>query len=613
MVIFMRKKKKIKFIVITFILILVGIFLIDPTEIYDDFSDYSKIEIYDNNNEIIFSSINDFTYLSTKISDISSDYINILLHLEDKNFYKHSGFDIYRITKSLFHNLKNDTSFGASTITQQYIKNAYLTNEKTFFRKIKELYLSIKLENEKSKNEILELYLNTLSFGNHYTGIKSAAYGYFNKDISTINLNEFVTLIAILKAPSKYNPILNYNNCMEKKDQLLNVLYNDGIISTNDFEDNYNKVVPISLFEEYSSSVLFYKDVVLSEFKSINVNRKFEGIYKIYTNFDTKMNLEIEKEYRNINTDYSVIATDENYYLTCAIGGKNYYENSYNLGIYGKRDIASTIKPFLYYEALEAGMTPLNKFLSSKTTLNIDNEIYSFSNYNDQYLDIPITMGHALATSDNIYAIKTHVYIGMNKLKNFLNGFNIEANAIPSLGLGSVGMSLLKLNEIYQTFAHLGNYEKIKTIKAVALNGEYKYIHKINPIAKLDSDTCYVINELMTYMFDTNLNTKISVTGSSIANKLKGKIAGKSGLSDFDAYMIGLTPKKVISVWVGYSNNDPLIDVNEKALAKKIFLTAFNSSYIETEWFIKPKRVMYTYASVNSLDDAYKKYVPYLI
>ena len=602
-------------LIITTLIIIIIDFHFTKINSASDISNLRKIKMYDDDNNIFYeiNNLHESSYI--RLDDISENIIKTVIEIEDKRFYKHSGFDIYRIFKAIINNIRGKEVIGASTITQQYVKNIYLTNEKTLKRKLNELYYSIKLERIYSKEEILEGYLNTIYFNHGIYGIYDACKYYFNKEANDITLKEAATLIAIIKSPKNYSPILNKEANEKRVNTILTTLLNNEKITQNEFENATNETITITKtkYQKYNSSVLFYKDNVLDEIEKTALNSQN---INIYTNYNSSVNNFIES-YINANpiySDLSIVILDDDGNII-ASRGKNYHNDTYNSGLNNGRMIGSTIKPMIYYEAINFGMTTISKFESEPTTFYINKTPYEFQNYNNKYQNGKITMAYALATSDNIYAVKTHLYIGSDKLISFLKKFDINPkDNYPSMALGSVEITLLKLTEIYNTFSRLGKNSVPKTIKYIEAN-DTKY--KINfPKEKqlLSSKTSFIISDLLTYTFDTNLGGNISATGANISNRLISKVSGKSGLTDFDSYFIGYNPSYTVGIWTGYNDYSALNDTISKNFPKEAFLHIINhlSKDNKNIWFKEPNDVYSLFISPTGFNDNYLKKVYFI-
>ncbi len=462
---YMKKIKKYILRILVFLLTLNIIdILVDNVNSISDISKHKKVFIYDDERNIIYEKANNKESSYVKLEDINDITRKVFIEIEDRRFYYHCGIDPISVVNAFFHNIKNDYTIGGSTITQQYVKNLYLSNEKTYIRKIKECYYALRVESLYSKDEILEGYLNTIYFNNGIYGINDASYYYFNKSPNKLTLKEAVSLVSIIKSPTYYCLLNNYNNNQERTNKLLNALYSNGVITKKDLNEAIYEELTIfgNKVKKYENSVMYFKDYV---FKNINFSNKETHIYTMY---NSELNTYIDNLIKDTSCDISIIVMDKYGYIVSCIGNKNYYDSSYNIGTMASRMIGSTIKPMLYYEALNFGMNTSSTFISEKKDFIIDNQIISISNFNDKYDNKPINMEYALGTSDNIYAMKTHLFIGTNKLQSFLKRFDITPiSDIYTLCLGTQDMSLLNLTSIYNTFLNLGYILLLKDIHII--------------------------------------------------------------------------------------------------------------------------------------------------
>lgn len=562
------KKKIIISISLIFLFFILFLFFFQPIDTIQDIHTSPEISIVDRDNEEILHLIQNHRTTPIELTKMSEQNILILLDIEDKNFYKHSGFNLNRIFKTIFSNIKNNESHGASTITQQYIKNVYLNNKKTLGRKLKELYYAIKLEQAASKEEILTGYLNCIYLGNDIYGIANAARYYFNTSYEDLTIQQMTTIVALLNAPSYYSN--NLDELENKKNSLLNILLNDGIINQDEYEKASTPIVFHITSQIYNSNLLYYADGVMKEYCKLKLNSKFNKTITIKTKYNKKMN-ELSS---STSANYASIAVDKDGYILSMIGDKNYYESVYNIVTQGKRDIGSTIKPILYYEALKCGFSTTTTYYSAPYTFSYHDDIVTINNNASIYPYKNITMKEALATSDNIYAIKTHQTLGFKTLANHFKIYNIEANSLPSLALGSVGMSLYDLTRIYSQFFTEGIYLDFKYIETVYREEQVIYARTYKHKKYGEEKYFKEIKNLMSSVFDASIPHS---TASSISNLLKTKCYGKSGLTDYDSYMMGFNDDVLIGVWAGYLDNQPLEDSSIKRLPKEIFVKLLNA------------------------------------
>lgn len=552
---------------------------------------------------------NDYVELSN-----ISDYVkNAIVSIEDKNFYNHKGFDYLRIAKAMFVNLKSKKiKEGASTISQQYIKNLYLTFDKTWERKIQEALLTLELETHYSKNEILEGYLNTIDFGAGNYGIKEASKYYFNKEPKDLTLAEASIIVGIPKNPSYYNPVTNYENAKDRQKDVLSSMVKNNLITTDDMNKAYNEELifygkndKIEL-----SSIYYYKDAVLKELSNIKKIPSslldMEGL-KIYTNLDKdvqkKLENNIDREMKDTTLQVaSVVITPTNGKIVALIGGKDYSVSQYNRAYSSKRQVGSTIKPFLYYSALENGFTPSSTFLSERTTFNLGDTMYSPRNAGNIYANKNISMLSAIAYSDNIYAMKTHLFLGTDMLSKIIKrvGIKTEVKENASSALGTTEINMIDFSNGFITLANEGKHENPHLIEKVTDNtGKILYEYKYNEDYVLNKKYVYILNNLLTSTYNYSLINYTSPTLVSIGNELKGKYAAKSGSTSTDYWTIGYNKDYLMIVWAG---NDDNTDVKSKdsKITKKIWAKTITSiKDNKNEWYDIPKGI--TAASINSI------------
>lgn len=562
----------------------------------------NNITYYDiNGNDMFNSNNNDYV----KLDEISPDVINAIVSIEDKNFYKHNGFDFLRIAKAMVINITSGKiKQGASTISQQYVKNLYLTFDKTWKRKIKEAFLTIELETHYSKDEILEGYLNTINFGAGCYGIKNASNYYFNKDPKDLTIEEATLLVGIPKSPTYFNPITNYDNSKGRQYDVIYSMYKNNYISKNDIDKIYNKELNFYGKKEKHelSSIYYYRDSVLKEMSNISeipdTLLDLKKI-KIYTNFnsDVQKTLEnnIDEETKNTKMQIaSTVIDPQTGKVLALIGGKDYSISQYNRASSAKRQVGSTIKPFLYYSALENGFTPSSTFLSERTTFNIGSELYSPKNANNVYANKNISMVSAIAYSDNIYALKTHLFLGEDNLSKMIERVKIKTpvknNA--SAALGTTEINMLDYANGFITLANEGKHESPHLIERIEdANGNIIYEYKYENEYVLNKKYVYILNNLLTSTYNYSLVNYASPTLVSISNKLDSKYAVKSGSTATDYWTVGYNKDVLILVWAGNDDNSK-VKSSESRITKYIWAnTITNLDVNKKEWYDIPKGV----------------------
>ena len=598
-------KKLIKSLAVFIIILIIsyyGLYFYASTTEKLDINSASGYYMYDNNNELI-----DDTFEWVKLDNISDYLINATISIEDKNFYNHKGFDFFRILKSLYINITNKKTLqGASTISQQLVKNLFLDFDKTWERKTKEAWLTVRLESQYSKDEILEGYLNTINYGGVY-GIENASHYYFNKNSSDLTLAEASILAGIPKSPSNYSPLTNLENAKKRQKLVLESMVNNGYIKESDMQNALKEELSFYGYTSKSelNTLMYYKDAVRRELDSIDsIPNSFleTGGIKIYTYFDMSAQTLLENSMKeNITSDNlqiaSVMMNPNDGSIIALTGGTNYNTSEFNRAIDSKRQVGSTLKPFLYYAALENGFTASTTFTSEETTFIFsNNQTYNPSNFNDKYANKPISMAAAIAYSDNIYAVKTHLFLGEDTLVNMLNrvGITSKLSAIPSLALGSEEINIIELTSAYSTLANLGYKVKGHLISKITdMNDNILYEYKDKPEQVLNSSIVYITNQLLTSTYDYNFVDYIYPTCYDLTGKLNHKYSIKTGTTNTDNLVFGYNKDIVMGIWAGYDDNTETSG-NEGKQIKQMWAKTVEE-YLkdkDTKWYEQPDNVV---------------------
>ena len=605
----MKKLKKIgKICLIIFIILMIiyfGIYFVASISSKLDINNANGYYLYDNDSNLINSASDKWI----KLEDTNKNLINATISIEDKNFYRHKGFDFLRILKSLYINVTNKQNLqGASTITQQYAKNLFLDFNKTWKRKIKEAWLTVRLESQYSKDEILEGYLNTINYGGVY-GIENASYYYFNKSSKELTLAEASMLAGIPKSPSNYSPITNEEQAKKRQKSVLSAMVKNKYITESEMEEAYNEKLTYYgyLEKNQNATLMYYQDAVMKELNEIDsIPKSFldTGGLKIYTYLDMNAQNTLDKNIKNYfkDTDMqlsSVMMNPEDGSIIALAGGTDYNKTQYNRATSAKRQVGSTLKPFLYYAALENGFTASTTFTSEETTFVFSNDkTYKPSNYNNKYGNKEISMGAALAYSDNIYAVKTHLFLGEETLVDIAKrvGITSKLEAVPSLALGSEEINIMEMTSAYSTLANEGYKVEPHLIKKVEdMNGNVLYEYKEDKEQVLNSSLVYIINQLLTSTYDYNFIDYSYPTCYDITNKLTNKYAIKTGTTDTDHLIFGYNKNVVLSLWSGYDDNRKT-EAKDGKIIKQIWADTIEEYLSDKEalWYEKPKNIVGT-------------------
>lgn len=569
-----------------------------------DLSEDSYIKMYDNKDEIFYQSINDYNGQYVKLNQVSDDFLHAIVAIEDHRFYSHRGFDPISIIRAIKTNITSGSkSQGASTISQQYARLLYLTNEKSWSRKLKEAFLTMRLETHLSKDEILEGYVNHVYFGHGIYGIENAAHYFYNKSASELNLNESSMLAGIVNGPSYYSPLIDEANAKARQSLVLDRMQEEGYISESQCKITKEQTVNLSSLHQVSNqmSYHYFRDTVKEELEELGfLEERFinKGL-NIYTTLDTSyqdalsesLSLHIEdSEVENA----SVVVEPYTSKILALVGGKDYTTSQFNRATQSKRQIGSTVKPLLYYLALENGFNPTTTFKVEPTTFKLsDGTTYSPTNFNNRYAYKDITLAQAIAVSDNIYAIKTHLFLGENNLYNLLQKFGLEditPNA--SLALGTCNTNVFQLANMYNCLASEGVYNEIYTIERIEDHeGNVLYEHSDENRKLLNKESCLILSQLLTSSTNDIFSTYLSATMTGY--DIQATVASKTGTSDWDSLACVYNPNLLVVSWSGYDDNRELEKYQERIIPKQVAVDMINFSEQKKKstWYKPTKKI----------------------
>lgn len=594
------------FLFISFVVLLIGLYTYAYLSPKLDLKTSGSLYLYDNKNDLVYQGSRSNEWANLK--DISDNLKNAVIAVEDKNFYNHHGFDYLRIAKAMLTNIKKKSIVqGASTISQQYIKNLYLDFDKTWKRKAEEAMLTLELEVHYDKDDILEGYLNTINYGQGNMGIVNASSYYFNKKPSELTLEEAIMLAGIPKNPAGYNPVSNYEASLKRAWVVAKSMLNNGYID----EDTYNNLFKekLEIFGQTKNNnlqmIMYYQEAVLNELsniKEVPASLVNAGGLKIYTTLDLDEQTSLENNILNNKVDdelqvASVIVDPKTGAVKALTGGMNYAKSQYNRALKSKRQVGSTMKPFLYYAALENNMTMSSSFRSEETTFNLaSGKTYAPQNAGNIYASKKITMAAALALSDNIYAVKTNLFLGVDKMIDVAKrtGINANLDEVASLPLGTSEINILDYASGYTTFASGGYQKELYFIEKIEdIDGNVLYEHEDLNRLVINPNYTYILNEMMTSTTNDAYVDYTTPTALNIASTLTHKYALKTGSTNTDYWIVGYNPDRLMMMWMGYDNNKE-VNGNVRNNAKKIWALTIEESLnsINTTWYETPKNVI---------------------
>jgi penicillin-binding protein 1A len=528
---------------------------------------------YDTNGNLIAVKYKKENRFYVKYDDIPGRVIETLIATEDTSFFEHEGINFNAILRALIKDIKAGKKVeGASTITQQLVRNIYLNRKKTIQRKLKEMIISLKVEHFLTKEEILERYLNQIYFGHGYYGIATAAYGYFHKNLKELSLKEIAMLIALPKGPSLYDPTKNYDLNIKRADRIIKRMYLLGWISPNEYKQailERPKVYKKMLENQAPYAVDTAIARLLPKYPDL-----FTKGYDIYLTIDlptqklAQQTIKWNKQ-RVLLLNPDLNATELNGAMIninpqtgevlAIVGGADYQKSKFNRAVQSKRSVGSSIKPFIYQIALNIGYNPASLVPDISRTFKIPSDVpdedkyWKPKNYEKNTLGL-ITLREALVHSRNLATINLVMSMGLDTvLKEMYNfGFDKLPNNL-SIALGSVGESMWKFSELYTIFSNYGVKSKIYIVKKITIPRE-------NITITTEPKHEYVEPDYQAYLI-VNILQDVVKKGTGRNAKVKGiEIAGKTGTTnDFrDAWFCGFTPNSETLVWFGNDDSSTL-------------------------------------------------------
>ncbi|WP_432363595.1 transglycosylase domain-containing protein [Sporosarcina sp. UB5] len=544
------------------------------------------------------------------LDEVSPFLIDAVIATEDRNFYEHNGFDYKRIAGAILKDVKTmRKAEGASSITQQYARNLFLTHEKSWNRKIKEALYAYRLETFYDKDVILEGYLNTVYFGHGMYGVEAASRFYFAKSAEELTLEEAAIITAIAKGPSYYEPLNNPERSRDRQLLILSLMEDQGFITEVQRQRAADVAVTLKTedWKDMKRVAPYFLDEVWREAERI-LNKKgrypAEGGWTIRTTLDPHHQQTAEEYVKKWMPDSGlqvgfISIEPETGAITSLVGGLDYKESPFNRVTQAKRQPGSAMKPILYAAALEDGYNPLTFMSTERTIFTYDEgrSTYAPNNINGKFAGHPISLAQAMAISDNIYAVKTLEDIGYKKFNKMANrlGLDVEFQESPAVALGTSSVTLLEMTNAYNRISSGGLEVQPTTILSITdSNGKtvYEQPKKVTKRVMTEQDA-FVLTHLMTGMFDPVFNDYSVSTGLSMRSKQKRPYAAKSGTTISDQYLIGYTPSLTAGIWTGYDVGQQLKDLEDKSATKKIWIDFMETVHAgkTPEPFIPPKGV----------------------
>ena len=527
-------------------------------------------QFYDINGNVIYTTLSEERRVPVSIDKIPKHVQQAFIAIEDNRFYEHSGIDYRGTARALVSTLSGREVQGGSTITQQLAKNAFLTQERSIIRKIKEAFIAKELEHKYTKDEILTMYLNQIYFGQGAYGIESASLYYFGKHVQNLDIAEAATLAAIPKSPNYYNPFENPKESKNRQELVIDQMVKYGFISADSAaKAKAKKMVYSTSHKQQNNPRGYFFDMISQKvIAEVGADALYKGGLKIYTTLDMDMQLAAEKAMRHLPNYYTdskklaqpqmaLAAVDpKTGYVKAMIGGRG--QDKFNRATLAVRQPGSAFKPFVYLTAMQNGFTP--------ASIIEDKEEEFAKGWKPQNSDMQwhgkVSLRTALKRSINVPTIKLAREVGVDKIVANVEKMGIttlvdsgaysDVNLAMALGGLSKGVNPLEMASAYGVLATNGLYNKpIALLKIVDRDGKVLYQAKPQSKRVVDAASAYLT---------TNMLEDVLVSGTGGGMGIGRPAAGKTGTTDtyIDAWFVGYTPDLSAAVWVGDDNNKPM-------------------------------------------------------
>lgn len=528
-------------------------------------------QFYDINGNAIYTTLSEERRIPVTINDIPKHVQQAFIAIEDNRFYEHGGIDYRGTARALVSTLSGSEVQGGSTITQQLAKNAFLTQERSIIRKIKEAFIAKELEHKYTKDEILTMYLNQIYFGQGAYGIESASMYYFGKHVKQLDVAEAATLAAIPKSPNYFNPFENPQESKKRQELVIDQMVKYGLISAEDGAAAKAEKLSFNTYHKKSTDPrsYFFDMITQKVIEEVGADALYKGGLKIYTTLDSDMQRAAERAMKHLPTYYTdgkkitqpqmaLVAIDPTTgYVKAMIGGRG--DDKFNRATLAVRQPGSAFKPFVYLTAMQNGYTPASV---------IEDKVEEFSpgwkpQNSDRKEHGMVSLRSALIRSLNVPTVKLAQEVGVDKIianaekmgisTMVESGAYSDANLAMALGGLSKGVNPLEMAAAYGVLATNGMYCKpIALLKIVDREGKVLYEAKKSEAKRvIDAEAAYLT---------TNMMQDVFVSGTASGMGIGRQAAGKTGTTDtyIDAWFVGYTPNLSTAVWVGDDNNKPM-------------------------------------------------------
>jgi len=529
----------------------------------------------------ILAQFGDISYETKTIDKIPEKLQQAFIAIEDSRYFNHKGIDVQGIFRAGVINLQSGkVKEGGSTITQQLARIGYLDQDRSWERKLKEVVIAQRLDNQLTKEQVLQAYLNLVYLGSGAYGVSDASHRYFSKPLTELTLPEIATLAGITPAPSLYSPLVNPEAATSRRNLVLTRMAQQGYITQEEAQQAIKTtlITKSSPLKRNIKKAPYFVNYIEAEIgKYLTSQQLAKGGIIINTTLNPQWQEKGEEIVEKTVERYgrwqqfkqgALVAIDpRSGEIVTMVGGTDFLTNQYNRVTQAQRQPGSTFKTFVYATAIAGGMSPYKSYLDAP--LVVDG--YEPKNYGDSYKG-EVSISQALTSSLNTVAIKTLIDVGWNPIIEIAKKMGIESTLQPtySLALGASEVNLLELTSAYGTLANQGQHFPAHGIKSIVdSEGKILYQSKLIPTIALDKSSA----NITTWMLQ-----KVVQSGTGIPAQIGRPVAGKTGTSDKarDLWFVGYIPQMVTGVWVGNDNNKATFGSSAVAaqMWRKFMLTA---------------------------------------
>lgn len=562
-------------------------------------------QFYDNKGELLSTTDSEEDRIPVSINTVPKNLQNAFIAVEDIRFYDHSGIDFRGIARAFVSNIFGSDLQGGSSITQQLAKNAFLSQERTLGRKVQEAFIAIQLEQKYTKQEILEMYLNEIYFGQGAYGVESASLTYFGKHVQDLSLAQCAMLAGLPKSPNYYSPLSNPKAGLERQKVVLDQMLKYGFISEAQAKEAKAEKLVYATSVNKKNSIKYFIDYCTQQvIEKYGYDAVYKQGLKVYTTIDVKMQKAANDALDNLPNYYTdanklvqpqvaIVSVDpQTGYIKAMVGGRG--TDQFNRAVLAERQPGSAFKPFVYLAAIDSGLSP--------ATIIEDKELDFAKEWNPQNYDKKwhgkVSMRTALVHSYNIPAILMAKQVGPSTVIDYAKKMGITSlvtsgsandnNLALALGGLTRGVTPLEMSSAFAVLANNGSYNKpVSITKVVDRNGKILYESKVNPEQVVNPKSVYLLVDMM-----RDVMTRGTGTGAAIGRPAAGKTGTTSDYKD--AWFVGFTPDLSTCVWIGDDNGEPLnrmTGANEPATIWRDFMSVALANVPASD-FVRPPGVV---------------------